>query len=757
MKQPTIPDLHKIYKRNVVKYPFVLNPLAEQLGVSVTSLLKLEVGLNPHNQSWIFPERDSRGVIIGLTQRLLNGSKLMIKGSKRGLTYVLNQTGEQYVSGKQNWTRVSSKLPCPLCGKPDGCLLPAGQEADPPAVVCVHIAEGAVKTLKLGHLHILDPQRNICRSGVIMESTYPILVVEGASDVAAALDLGFVAIGRPSAEGKTDLLIDVLRNKNVVIIGENDAGAGKRGMEAAFRTLRPVCKSILKVLPPNNAKDIREWKNKLGLTTEKLLEWVTKTGDKSYDASIFEDDVASTIAEAWLKQKKTHGGSLTFRNLHGQWVDYVNNCYEYLESESFRGQLYQFLDSKRYCKVGANGEVTIQPYKPTRAKVNDIIDALSQWCPIIEEPPLWLNKEIGLDPLNLIAFKNGILDVNKYIDGEICLYNPTPEFFTFDVFPYDFDENADSKLWHDFIGDIYNGDTSKSRLLSQWFGYNCVPDLSFEKLMLFTGRPRSGKSTVLESLQAMLGERQCCETSFQSLAGPFGYQPLLNKYAAIIGDAKSPRAGEANAVLEKILHITGGDAVSINRKNLKEIPITHLKCRFTIAMNDLPAFTDHARALEPRLNILCFPNSYVGKEDWTLKRRLKADAAKGKLINFALQGLRDLRTSSDFVTPRDSRLLMKQFQELASPVVSFIAECCEHEPPDSKERYVVTKDQLYDIWAQWCGKQGRKPGYKEQFGRWFVAACPEAITVRARLGEKRVYAFGGIRLAKWVAQEYVVR
>lgn len=750
------------FRNNILRFPRILNLLSEDLGVSIESLNLLEVGFYPGHQSWIFPERNTTGNIIGLMERFRNGKKMMLKdsGSKRGLIYVVNQgqSYERYKPGKENWIRVDEKHPCPLCGKSDGCLLPVVHPESPGAIVCVHIPQGAVKQLGLGYLHILKQEEDY-RKGkktLLLPSDYPVLVVEGASDVAIATDLGFTAVGRPSAEGGMGLLRELFEGYDVIIIGENDSGAGMQGMESAFKILKPVCKSVIKLLPPEGIKDLRIWKNKNGLTTNELLEYISKQGDSSSNPDIFEDDVASTIAEVWIRREKTKNNCVVIRNYKGQWTEWNKQCYDNLDTDVFRGQLYNFLSGKKFFKEMKDG-VTVEPYKPTRAKVNDIIDALSKWCPIVDDPPVWLSKlEERPDPVDLIIFKNGILDVNEYIEGKIRLYNPTPELFTFDALPYNFDENAESMIWNNFLEDIFNGNKEKILLLSQWFGYNCVPDMSFEKLMLFTGRPRSGKSTVLESLQATLGERQCSESSFQSLTNSFGYQPLLGKLAVLIGDAKSPKTGDANAVLEKILHITGGDAVSVNRKGLRELPNVHLKCRFTIAMNDLPAFTDHSRALEPRLNIITFENSYIGKEDRTLKRRLRKEASDGKIINFALRGLKDLRIKKDFIMPESSERALQQFREIASPVISFVNDCCEFpEGPYDKNKFYVPKDQLFDIWKAWCADQGRQHGFKESFCRWFLSTCPQIDTVRKRMGNSRIYVFEGIKITEEAFKEYI--
>lgn len=61
----------------------------------------------------------------------------------------------------------------------------------------------------------------------------PVLILEGGSDVAAALDAGLCAIGRPSNTGGVHYLLDALKthasNRPVLVIGENDEKPEKRG------------------------------------------------------------------------------------------------------------------------------------------------------------------------------------------------------------------------------------------------------------------------------------------------------------------------------------------------------------------------------------------------------------------------------------------------------------------------------------------------------------------------------------------------
>jgi hypothetical protein len=87
-----------------------------------------------------------------------------------------------------------------------------------------------------------------------------VLITEGPTDTAAALDLGFEAVGRPSCTGGVALLADLVRRhacRDVVVVADADE-AGRRGAERLARSLAPFAR--LRVIePPNAVKDLRAW------------------------------------------------------------------------------------------------------------------------------------------------------------------------------------------------------------------------------------------------------------------------------------------------------------------------------------------------------------------------------------------------------------------------------------------------------------------------------------------------------------------
>lgn len=295
----------------------MLADLANQLGVKADSLRRLALGWAPivefkngknYQGWWVIPERDSNGEPVGLSLRSQDGCKVMLPGTKHGLIYEVNQDHERggvgYQHGQHNWIRtMDAGQPCPVCGKPDGCVLSAECPDDPKAVICIRVKNGAMKPMKFGWLHIRKAEGNIKgSSSALPPSDDPVIVVEGMSDTAAVMDLGFVAVGRPSNLGCMDEFANLVRGRPCVIVGENDRKSdgrepGKEGMIAAFKVLAKVSRDSVMLMPPGHVKDFRAWKVKYGLTREEFLRYVKEHGQTAVSEELKSSEVAVAAEE----------------------------------------------------------------------------------------------------------------------------------------------------------------------------------------------------------------------------------------------------------------------------------------------------------------------------------------------------------------------------------------------------------------------------------------------------------------------------
>ncbi|KKK85355.1 hypothetical protein LCGC14_2774130, partial [marine sediment metagenome] len=412
--------------------PVLLEKLSEHLHVSTSALEALEIGYMLRNNCWVIPERDEYGDIIGLSLRQWNDKKYAVPGSKRGLVYVPNirrsfTDSKVYQAGPHNWTRTSEDIPCPVCGKPDWCMVSAEDTDDPKAVLCCRVKKGAAKELgDAGYLHILKPEGDLEAGSVLPPSELPILIVEGASDVAAAMDLGLVAIGRPSSSGCLDKLSQLVAGRDIIVLGENDAGAGIEGMEKTFETLLPYAKTSVKLTPPDGVKDLRQWAA-TGISQKAVLQFIRTSGSSAHDDTILLSIAPLDLAEKWLAATYHQDDMYTLRVFHSSWYAYRDHCYREIDRANLRQQLYRFFGDKQVKKLKSNG-FDIVKYDPNKHKLDEIMDALLAYCPITsEEIPCWLDEENEAgNPKHILVFPNGYININ---DPTAELRQSTPHFF----------------------------------------------------------------------------------------------------------------------------------------------------------------------------------------------------------------------------------------------------------------------------------------------------------------------------------------
>jgi len=601
-----------------------------------------------------------------------------------------------------------------------------------------------------GHIHELIPGsfKPVATHTVPLPlSDSPIVVVEGASDTAAALDLGMVGVGRPQSLGGLEFLRTLLVGRNAIVVGENDAGAGRQGMEATFEALTDICPVVVKVMPPEGVKDLRAWL-RTGLTRQELLD-AAKQGSAESQPGTLHDDAPLVLVRHWLKENYTDANILLLRNHRDVWYRYDHDHYAEYRVPEIRSSLYRFLDTLTIAKQGKTG-VTLESYKPTRHKVNDVADALLADCLVSGDPPCWLDGHEGPNPHDLIVFTNGLLDVDAYLHRRPARHPLSPRLFHLGSTPFAFDSGATCPMWEEFLDQVFYGDSECINLLQEWFGYNLISDTRFQKMMLMIGRPGSGKGTTLRVLSALLGRGQCARSSFRDITSPFGLQPLIGKRAILFPDAHVPRQVDAMYALEVLKSIVGNDPLSVNRKFLPQIPDLRLPGRITIAVNELPELPDHARSLERRLVLLNYPRSFEGKEDWTLADRLCTEAP-GVLL-WALKGLYRLRQQDEFTIPSVSKSVMEEFRPQLSPVAEFLDDCTDFRPD-----LWVPAQQLFDCWMGWSRERGIRPGNRAKFGERVLHQKPSLRRERQQINKKRMRVYIGLGLTGKAKDQYLMR
>jgi putative DNA primase/helicase len=647
--------------------------------------------------------------------------------------------------------RVSANDPCRLCGKDDWCVYYEDESGEVVSIICPRTEDGADRDLgEAGYLHVIKERADFTNP---FAPTAPVLIVEGASDWLVATELGFEAIGKPNSNGGTAALIKLLKDRVVFIISDNDDGAGLKGANTTAKAIGAVCSSVTVAAPPEGVKDLRDWYVTKGLTHEELCEYLEKFGKEVHDSELLKSDAPLDVASTWLDENYSSPSGYTIKVYKDQWYRYDGTKYcEYgsRKNSELRADLYKFLANKKVLNnKGKSDVVNIVPYNPSRRKIDDIVDALPTHCIVGGDMPQWLEEHEG-DPRQLVSFKNGILDVSQYVKGNIVLYPPTPMFFTLASLPFDFNPDAKCPLTEDTMWSIFSQHQGKYDLAWEWDGYHCIYDNKHEKFMLCEGRSGAGKSTYLDIIKYTLGTDQVATPSLDDLSRQFGLDGLMGKLSIQFRDASVTNSFSSRTTLEILKKITGNDSLDVSRKFLPALRSVHFPGRITMAVNTLPDFPDEAATLRRRLLLLPFNEDFSKKPDVHLKEKLQQE--RPGMIVQALEGLKRLYTNGRFTSVVESRQRISEFQEMLSPITSFMRECCI-----LNNKAHVAKDMIFDCWTRWCQSQGIPAGTAQQLAQKLYAYDRNVHSNRRMIQGERSYVYDGLELTEHAKELYLRR
>ena len=290
-----------------------------------------------------------------------------------------------------------------------------------------------------------------------------------------------------------------------------------------------------------------------------------------------------------------------------------------------------------------------------------------------------------------------------------------------------------------YLNSQWGNDPESISLAQEWLGYLITNDDRQQKMLMLIGPPRSGKGTFLRVIRGLVGDHNCSSPSLGDLGERFGLESLLDKTVATVGDARIDANSKFAAITERLLSISGGDDVTVDRKFLPPVS-GKLGVRFVVATNELPRLRDASGALASRWSLLRFTRSFLGREDKTLSGKLM-ESLPG-IFNWGIEGWKRLMKNGRFTEPASSRSLIEAMMAVQSTIGAFISEKCVLHPDAG-----IIKDDLFGEWKLWCEGTNNKCGTKEHFSTNLIAAAAGVTAARPRNADgTRSQVFLGIRL-----------
>lgn len=336
-----------------------------------------------------------------------------------------------------------------------------------------------------------------------------------------------------------------------------------------------------------------------------------------------------------------------------------------------------------------------------------------------------------LNPANIIALKNGLLDVT---DRKKPILRPhTPKFYTLNYMPFDYDPQATAPTWLWALGEYFRDEQGKPDelapdILHSWFKRYLLRDTSHHKILSLIGHKRTGKGTIGRTVVRFLGAKNVTSVTIAGLTKNFGLQPLLNKQLGIIWDASiAGRNADTMKAVEILKNISGEDGFNIDIKNREQVDIFKLSISLMVIANEMLDLRDSTGALAGRWTFLETTNSFYGHEDPTIETKI-ADELSG-ILNLVL------RAPEALIEHPKSAIMKEEAEELSSPYIAFIHDWCEIDPDA-----FIPVEILWAYYCEWAKRTRHEPPSPQKFKVRFNGVHDAVKRCRPRLTEDDLWS-----------------
>lgn len=308
----------------------------------------------------------------------------------------------------------------------------------------------------------------------------------------------------------------------------------------------------------------------------------------------------------------------------------------------------------------------------------------------------------------LVFFKNGVLDPKNPAAG---LAPHKAENFNASILKVDYNpDHMDHPHWTKFLNDCFSAEPTRIVLLQEIMGWWLISDnLNHQKAVAFDGVSRSGKGTIFQVMNSILGQG-FADISMAQLADNKSLSSLRTAILGVDRDAKRPPSREVSTVHSHFNKITANEPISIPLLFTQDPWHGSLNCKLAIACNGIPILTDDSGAAPNRWLVIKFTEQFLGRED--LKLPIKLMSEKASIAVWAVEGLQRLIVNGCFTIPLSSLEESHALIDSSSPVGQFADECLE-----IGSDYIAHGGLLWDLFKQWCSVTNNKIPNRNHFLR----------------------------------------
>ena len=374
------------------------------------------------------------------------------------------------------------------------------------------------------------------------------------------------------------------------------------------------------------------------------------------------------LADRWIAYNRQTAWGM------GEWRRYRDGIWPPVDKEIIKQDVVKLLEKTQSEGVRVSNGLINSVMEITRTKI--FIPA-EKW---------------DADP-DYLPCRNGVLHIPTK-----TLLPHTPGIYATGQLEYDYDPGAACPAFMQALQRI----PDSIDFLQEFAGYALTTEVKHEIAIWFHGPIGSGKSTIIEGLQAMVGKQRHGILGLAQIErSRFALANLPGK--TLVTSFEQPETFiSASHILNSII---SGEAIAVEQKFKDEIVIVP-RAKILWAMNELPRVNNANNGIMRRVKIIEFPPLVDSERDTDLKECVKLEGAG--ILNWALIGLDRLKLRGKFAPPKSVLDATKNYQEKNDIPAVFLEEI--NAKIDLTDPQCRTASQyLYDQYSDWCKRNNHKP------------------------------------------------
>lgn len=308
----------------------------------------------------------------------------------------------------------------------------------------------------------------------------------------------------------------------------------------------------------------------------------------------------------------------------------------------------------------------------------------------------------GINDGDFINVQNGLLSLKDF-----TLYQHTDAVFTTSQLPISYTPSPpDMPIFTKFLSDITMGDTSMQMLICEAFGYALSNSIAAQKAFFLVSSGSSGKSTLMNVLQKLVGEENCSHTPLSSFNGSFG---LAQMVGCTVNIASENNACRINSEIFKA--IVGGDKMEVNIKYKPALNVC-LNTKIFALFNELPESNDLSFGYFRRLIIIPFQNRFIGDNvDVNILDKMYAELPS--ILHWAVEGLKRLQKNNyQFTDCEVCRKALEDYRNSVNTVGGFFESNFS-----LNNTAIIRKSDIYKIYEAFCTENSYEVLQVQKFWR----------------------------------------